>query len=179
MPSNQGDTKVENLPLDSQATSTQQKQAFEIFKKALSYNVIAKYDPAINQLVHISSYCVVYQFDGENWNKLNYQGPMALYSRKVPEIIDGKQFSVQEVTKEDHYTYGIIILNRAKPENFTIGILGSKHLIPQDMDKAMVVERKGELVIFKDFKGETFGLWLFDNKDRDYLYKFAQYCLAN
>jgi len=167
------------VEINNDSTDQQSAQAFDIFKKALTYNVIAKYDPAIDQLIHLSPYCVIYQFDGIDWNKLDYQGPIAFYSRKVSEIKEGAKFSVQDVMKHDIYQYGLILLNRAKPENFTIGLLGRKYLVESDLDKVIAVEKKEELVILNDFKGDTFGIWLFDEKDREYLYKFLTYCTEN
>ncbi|QOU23180.1 DEBR0S1_32682g1_1 [Brettanomyces bruxellensis] len=174
--SNNNKNETENTDSSSDQQSV---QAFDIFKKALTYNVIAKYDPTIDQLIHLSPYCVIYQFDGTDWNKLDYQGPIAFYSRKVSEIKEGAKFSIQDVMERDIYQYGLILLNRAKPENFTIGLLARKYLADSDLDRAIAVEKKEELVILNDFKGDTFGIWLFDEKDREYLYKFLSYCIEN
>ncbi|QPG75777.1 hypothetical protein FOA43_003138 [Brettanomyces nanus] len=157
----------------------QEQQTLEIYRKALTFNVIAKYDPLINQLIHLSSYCVVYKYEENDWNKLDYQGPIAFYSRSAAELSEATKFSVEQVLKQDHYKYGLIILNRAKPENFTIGFLGNDNLIAEDAGKGMFVESKEKLVIVRDFKGDTFGLWLFDPQDREYLYKFLKYCVDN
>ncbi|VEU21259.1 DEKNAAC102185 [Brettanomyces naardenensis] len=171
---------IEAAPQEAEnPTGEDQQQALDIYKKALTFNVIAKYDPLINQLIHLSPYCVVYKFSEEGWNKLDYQGPIALYSRNTPDIPEAEQVTVLQLLEKDYYKFGLIILNRAKPENFTIGLLGNKYLIDQEADHGMLIERKEELVIVRDFKGDTFGLWLFDEKDREYLYDFLKYCVEN
>lgn len=161
-------------PVDEQVQQTD-----EIYKKALTFNVIAKYDPKINQLIHLSSYGVVYEWNGNDWDKMEYQGPIAIYSRNAIPISEDKTLTVDEILKHDYYQYGLIILNRARPQNFTVGLLGNKHLVAEDKEKGMEAELVEELIMIRNFKGDTFGLWIFDPKDRQYICKFLRYCIDN
>lgn len=227
----------------------QEKQAFDIYRKALTFNVVSKYDPKINQLIHLSSYCVVYKFDDEisDWEKLDYQGPLIIYSRnfikskhaielqakkkriakirslqtknksngkskdksndnnndssssELPPnefINDANLVSITEVLKNDaFYEFGIIVLNRSKVENFSLGLIPNQNLIPDtlnlkylkrqkdidgfdDSNEKFIIEKNGELVIIKALDGNTYGLWLFDETDRDYVYKLLCYIVG-
>lgn len=163
-------------------------QTIEIYKQALTFNVIAKYDPSISQLLHISSYCVIYQYDEdiEDWTKSSYMGPIAVYSRR--SIWDNyrdddiKKLDVQTIVNSEHgeyYRFGLLVLNRAQPENFSLGFLGDKYLKQSEIesDQNLLVEKSDELIIVRDFNGKAFGLWIFDPKDRDYLYQLLMYCI--
>lgn len=164
-------------------------QAEEIFKQALSFNVIAKYDPAITQLLHISSYCVIYQYDedGEDWVKTSYMGPVAVYSRRSVWDKNSSDDKIEPVGVEDllnsktgeFYRFGLLVLNRSQPENFSLGFLGDKYLKEADIveEKNILVEKSEQLIIIRDFTRKAFGLWVFDEKDRDYLYKLLLYCI--
>ncbi|GME91371.1 hypothetical protein B5S32_g644 [[Candida] boidinii] len=231
----------------------QEKQAFDIYRKALTFNVISKYDPKINQLIHLSSYCVVYKFDDEisDWEKLDYQGPLIIYSRnfikskysielkfkkdqinkikslkskdkstddnnndnnnnnnnndesssssELPPnefINDSNLVSIKEVLKNDaFYEFGLIVLNRSKIENFSLGLIPNQNLIQDnlnlnnlknqkdidefdDSNEKFIIEKNGELVIIKALDGNTYGLWLFDETDRDYVYKLLCYIVG-
>lgn len=166
-------------------------QTTEIYKQALTFNVIAKYDPAISQLLHISSYCVVYQFDddAEDWVKTSYMGPVSVYSRrsiwdKYSEDSNVPTVSVDDVLSGKHgqyYKFGLLVLNRGQPENFSLGFLSDRYINQYDIDEErnLLVEKSDELIIVRDFNGKAFGLWLFDPKDREYLYKLLLYCTDN
>ncbi|GME83871.1 unnamed protein product [Ambrosiozyma monospora] len=115
--------QVQNKEYDNE------QQTLDIYKKALTFNVIAKYDPLISQLMYLSSYCVVYKFDEteNDWAKLDYQGPIAIYSRHYQDeyLLQQQQqpqsqqtrpkHSVSEIISNPasaHYSNGLIILNR-------------------------------------------------------------------
>jgi mRNA-decapping enzyme subunit 1 len=167
-------------------------QTLEIYKQALTFNVIAKYDPSISQLLHISSYCVIYQYDedGEDWVKSSYMGPIAVYSRRSAwdrysvdaDITTKMKVSVDDVLGGkigEYYKFGLLVLNRGQPENFSLGLLGDKYLNNSDIEEErnLLIEKSGELIIVRDFNGKAFGLWIFDEKDRDYLYQLLMYCV--
>lgn len=160
----------------------------EIYKQALTFNVVAKYDPSISQLHHISPYCVIYEYDedAEDWVKSSYMGPVCVYARRsewdkyddehspkvdVESIINSKTGA--------YYRFGLMVLNRSQPENFSIGLLGDNYIISKDIedDKSVLVEKTDELIIIRGFNNKTFGLWLFDEKDRDYMYQLLLYCI--
>jgi mRNA-decapping enzyme subunit 1 len=169
-----------------------ESQTTEIYKQALTFNVVAKYDPAITQLLHISSYCVIYQYDedAEDWVKTSYMGPVGVYSRRsfwdkysdnVPDN-EIEHVSVEDLLQAKHgeyYKFGLLVLNRVQPENFSLGFLGDRYLREVDIveERNMLVEKSDELIIVRDFEGKAFGLWIFDPKDRDYLYQLLLYCI--
>lgn len=180
-------------PPTGEAESTESaSQTTEIYKQALTFNVVAKYDPAITQLLHISSYCVIYQFDedAEDWVKSSYMGPVCVYARRSvwdkysEDISDDKiaTVSVDDLLKAkqgEYYKFGLLVLNRSQPDNFSLGFLGDKYLNEDDVveEKNLLIEKSDELIIVRDFNGKAFGLWIFDPKDRDYLYQLLLYCI--
>lgn len=179
--SNNGSSKKAN-------TATDSSQTIEIYKQALTFNVIAKYDPSIAQLLHISSYCVIYQYDedAEDWVKSSYMGPVSVYARrsiwdKVGDDKSIKKVSVDQILaakQGEYYRFGLLVLNRGQPENFSLGFLGDKYIQGDDVkdDRGLLVEKSDQLIIVRDFNGNAFGLWIFDEKDRDYLYQLLMYC---
>ncbi|KAG7693368.1 hypothetical protein KL949_000179 [Ogataea haglerorum] len=150
-------------------------KTLEIYKQALTFNVIAKYDPLIDQLVHLTSYCVVYRFDSDqnDWVKLDFQGPLAIYSRKSE--VAGPTPAPEVVQNDQLYTFGLIVLNRIKPENFSIGLISSKQLT--DPEDGIIVENTEKLIIVRDLSQQTYGLWIFDAADRDYICEILKYCI--
>lgn len=163
-------------------------QTLEIYKQALTFNVIAKYDPSISQLLHISSYCVIYQYDEEleDWVKSSYNGPVSVYARRSEWDKNDNQDNINKVNVDTilnakhgkYYRFGLLILNRAQPENFSLGFLGDKYITDDDVneERGLLVEKSDQLIIIRDFNGKAFGLWIFDEKDRDYLYQLLMYC---
>lgn len=176
--SSEGSTKIDD---------SENSQTATIFKQALTFNVIAKYDPHISQLLHISSYCVIYHYDedSQDWTKTSFNGPTCVYARR--SIWDDSnddninKVSVDELTNStqgNYYKFGLLVLNRSQPENFSLGFLADRYIDENDIneDKQLLVEKSDELIIVRDFTGKAFGLWVFDEKDRDYLYKILLYC---
>lgn len=163
-------------------------QTLEIYKQALTFNVIAKYDPSISQLLHISSYCVIYQYDEEleDWVKSSYNGPVSVYARRSEWDKNDNQDNINKVNVDTilnakhgkYYRFGLLILNRAQPENFSLGFLGDKYVTDDDVneERGLLIEKSDQLIIIRDFNGKAFGLWIFDEKDRDYLYQLLMYC---
>ncbi|ODV85887.1 hypothetical protein CANARDRAFT_27962 [[Candida] arabinofermentans NRRL YB-2248] len=160
----------------------QEKQTWEIYKNTLTFNVVAKYDPRINQFVHLTSYCVVYKFDEalNDWSKLDYQGPLIVYSRNCIAS-EPNSLKVSDVLSNDKlYQYGLMVLNRSKPENFSIGLLATKYLVEEDKEEwGLIVEKNEKLIIVRDFKGDTFGLWIFADEDRDYMSEILKFCIES
>lgn len=167
------------MPKEEPITSTEQQQTFDIYRKAMTFNILSRYDPQVNQLLYLSSHCVVYEFIDNDWSKLDYQGTICLYSRKEYE----KQSNIQQhsldtktIISNNLFQFGIIIFNRNKPENFSIGIIPNKFIANQS-DKKLIVEQQNELIIVKDLLGTVYGLWVFDSKDREMIYKMLDYCI--
>lgn len=163
-------------------------EAVEIYKQALTFNVVAKYDPSISQLLHISPYCVIYEYneDSGDWVKSSYMGPMCVYARRSEwDRYDDDHHPKVEVdavlnsSTGGYYRFGLLVLNRSQPENFSIGLLGDKYVIDKDIndERGLLIEKNDELIIIKDFNDKTFGLWLFDEKDREYMHQLLLYCI--
>lgn len=184
-------TEVANMTTNDNtaaADGADSAQTIEIYKQALTFNVIAKYDPLITQLLHISSYCVIYQYDeeAEDWVKSSYMGPVSVYARRSVWDKTGKDDNIARVNVDDilnakqgeYYRFGLLVLNRSQPENFSLGFLGDKYLSQENLDddRGLLIEKSDQLIIVRDFNGKAFGLWIFDKKDRDYLYQLLMYC---
>lgn len=206
-------TQFDSQSGDNAIKSTEEDNStFEIYKGALTFNVISRYDPSISQLLHISPYCVVYEYVEEDgsWSKAGFQGPLAIYSRgcqwdkkglgfdkstfkpheedsKIEskdtiDISDDSKVSTEQIVKNDSlYKFGLIVLNRLQPENFSIGILGDQYIKSEEIenDRGMFVEVMEEIVIVRDFNGKVWGLWLYDVNDREIVSKLLTYCLKN
>ncbi|CAK7901657.1 mRNA-decapping enzyme subunit 1 [[Candida] anglica] len=158
------------------------QKALEIYKNALNFNVIHRYDQAIKQLLYLTSHSVIYKFDDdtEEWIKTDYQGTMALYLR---------DFSLPQNSQpelEKLFCYGLILLNRNNPECFSLGLLPnkvSKHFFPHGVGSNGIVEMDVEindnLIIVKNLLGDIYGLWVFNEDDRLKLFKLLEFCLKN
>lgn len=161
------------------------KKALELYRSTLNFNVISRYDPAIKQLLHSTSHCVIYKFNDESqeWVKSEYQGTLALYLRdfQIPQNAIATYEDLQKL-----FCYGLILLNRTNPQCFSLGLLPNKvtqHFFPHGLNNnginAMDVELNDNLIIIKNILGEIYGLWVFNEEDRTKLFKLIQFCLNN
>lgn len=93
------------------------------------------------------------------------------------------------LTGRDIYSYGLIILNRMNPDNFSMGIVPNSVVNKRKVfdvmeDKAnplecMGVEVKDDLVIIKNLKHEVFGVWIHTIADRQNIYELIKYLLES
>ncbi|KAI5966298.1 DCP1 [Candida pseudojiufengensis] len=159
-------------------------EALKLYSNTLNFNVISRYDPAIKQLICSTSHCVVYRFneETEEWNKTDYQGSLALYARSLGSF--SQTISITDY--QELFTYGLILLNRNNPDCFSIGLIPtkvSKQYLPNGIDDSeiseMDVELNDNLIIVRNLMGEIFGLWVFNEEDRQTLYKSIEFCLNN
>ena len=160
------------------------QKALDLYKNTLNYNVISRYDAQVKQLLYTTSHCVIYRFEPETqeWVKTDYQGTLALYLRHFKADVPPRPLC--EADLQDLFCYGLILLNRLSPENFSIGLLPNnaiKTLFPNGVGnngvREMNVEINDNLIIVKNVLGEIFGLWVFNEDDRRKLFKLIQFCL--
>lgn len=173
--------------VDVTAEQITQTEAVDLYRNTLNFNVISRYDPAIKQLLFTSSHCVVYKFgEEEDWIKTDYQGTVLLYLRdyKLPDANRTDPLNYQDL--QNLFCYGLILLNRTKPENFSLGLLSNKmnrHFLPRGLPHMpmfeMAVELNDTIIIVKNVLGEVYGLWVYDEQDRMKLFKTLEYCLNN
>ncbi|EDO16213.1 hypothetical protein Kpol_1014p33 [Vanderwaltozyma polyspora DSM 70294] len=187
---------------DSESNSA---MTMEFYRKALNFNVISRYDPKIKQLLFHTPHASVYQWDFEKdeWNKLEYQGVLAIYLRDISngDMLPPKEESIASLntdnqsssgtmlTGRDIYNYGLIILNRINPDNFSMGIVPNSVINKRSVFNAsesqenpletMGVEVKDDLVIIKNLKHEVFGIWIHTVADRENIYELIKYLLEN
>lgn len=189
------------------------EQALDFYRKALNFNVIGRYDPKIKQLLFHTPHASVYKwdFDRDEWAKLEYQGVLAIYLRDVSNMQDtlppqdnsmessmltgsvGQSYEAysqgEVLSGRDIYNYGLIILNRINPDNFSMGIVPNsvvnKRKVFDSIEDAenplecMGVEVKDELVIIKNLKHEVYGIWIHTVEDRKSVYELVKYLLEN
>lgn len=174
------------------------QKALELYRNALNFNVINRYDPAIKQLLYHTSHCVIYKFaeEKEEWVKTDYQGTLALYLRDfklptAPHQNSQGQFPppLPAYTYQDLqnlFCYGLMLLNRNNPECFSLGLLPNKitkHFFPHGLNGNGIVEMNVEindnLIIVKNLLGDIYGLWVFNEDDRQKLVKLLEFCLKN
>ncbi len=151
--------------------------AMLLHRQTLNYNVLARYDPKINQLLYTSSHCVVYKYASatEEWEKSDYQGVLMLYSRNYDRLNDPANTQKGNL---DSYAYGIVVLNRSSPANFSIGVIPRTVSVARRLIE-MEAYISGEYLIVKNSEGKTYGLWIFDEKDRQPLTSMLEFCLSN
>lgn len=130
-------------------------QSYSMYTKTLTYNVIIRYDPKLTGLLYETPLCQVFKYKKEAWEKTDYNGVLAVYSR------DGST---------DGYDHGVIILNRVTPENFSLGLL-SKAKSASLGKREMVIEYQTDYIIIQDTEGNVWGYWIHEVNDRDEVYK--------
>lgn len=171
----------DNMATEQQITP---KEALELYKNTLNHNVIARYDAQVKQLLYSTSHCVIYKFDPapQEWIKTDYQGTLALYLRNFSPAVPPRPLTRLDL--QNLFCYGLILLNRHSPENFSIGLLPNhacRTLFPHGVEnngvREMNVEINDNLIIVKNVLGEIYGLWVFDEDDRQKLYKLIGFCL--
>lgn len=214
------------------ASSEDTTNALEFYRKALNYNVIGRYDPKIKQLLFHTPHASIYKWDftKDEWNKLDYQGVLAIYLRDIEEgtsilANESEESNLQDTVSstnkssvnsnqknnskknkgfsytpqhyssgivlegKDIYNYGLIVLNRINPDNFSMGIVPNsvinkrKLFDPTENEKnpleIMGVEVKDDLVIIKNLKHEVYGIWIHTIADRQNIYELIKYLLEN
>lgn len=172
------------------ATTEQQQitpeKAFELYKNTLNFNVISRYDPAVKQLLYTTSHCVIYKYDEptQEWVKSDYQGTLALYLRDFVNPANAGALAYLDLQRL--FCYGLILLNRLNPGCFSLGLLPNKisrQYLPNGLANngvtEMDVEINDNLIIVKNLLGEIYGLWVFNEDDRQKLYKLMSFCLSN
>ncbi|SMN19479.1 similar to Saccharomyces cerevisiae YOL149W DCP1 Subunit of the Dcp1p-Dcp2p decapping enzyme complex, which removes the 5' cap structure from mRNAs prior to their degradation [Maudiozyma saulgeensis] len=103
--------------------------------------------------------------------------------------IIGQNSSSTVLSGKDIYNYGLIILNRMNPDNFSMGIapnsvINKRKVFDVIENKAnplecMGVEVKDDLVIIKNLKHEVFGIWIHTIADRQNIYELIKYLLES
>lgn len=204
------------MNVDSANTRASSDMTLEFYRKALNFNVIGRYDPKIKQLLFHTSHAAVYKWDcsTDGWSKLEYQGVLAIYLRDVSNhedllpalgnndntVITGatttqqngigsESPSSQLLTGHDIYNYGLIIINRINPDNFSLGIapnsaINKRKIFNPEEDvrqplHTMGVEVKDDLLIIKSLTREVFGIWIHNESDRNNIYELIKYLLEN
>lgn len=214
------------------ASADDTTNALEFYRKALNYNVIGRYDPKIKQLLFHTPHASIYKWDftKDEWNKLDYQGVLAIYLRDIGDgasilANESEESNLQDnvsstnsisansnqkknskknkgfsytpqhyssgtvLEGKDIYNYGLIVLNRINPDNFSMGIVPNsvinkrKLFDPTENEKnpleKMGVEVKDDLVIIKNLKHEVYGIWIHTIADRQNIYELIKYLLEN
>lgn len=181
-------------------------RSLELYRKPLNFNVIRRYDPKIKQLLFHTPHSTLYKWDinDNKWNKLEYQGVLAIYLRDIAEGADllvpsrdqqqdangSNEIKAGEVLYgRDIYNYGLIILNRINPDIFSIAIapncsVNKRKLFATQEDalqplEVMGVELKDDLVIIKNLRKEVYGIWIYTPADRQNVYDLLMYLLEN
>lgn len=162
------------------------QNGLELYRNALNFNVISRYDSKIRQLLYHTSHCVVYKFDAasEEWEKTDYLGTLALYLRDFAAPQRGMPPTL--ATLQSLFCYGLILMNRNNPECFSLGLLPNgttSKIFPHGVNNngilQMEVELNGNLIIVKNLMGEIYGLWVFSEAEREKLFKLLEFCLTN
>lgn len=145
------------VPKDDEEEEQQQILANRaLFAQTLTFNVIGRYDPKLSNLLLTQANSQIYEYDLDSgeWLKLPFRGPLAIYSRSGYEDDDG-------------YHAGLIVLNKEKVENFSIGIMSVKNSAKLDKGE-MKVEDIESLTVIKSTDGKTYGIWVQDDKESLY-----------
>lgn len=130
----------------------------------INYAVIRKHDPALTQLFFTSSMCSVYKFNiaAEQWDKTEVQGSLFMYSRVA----------------NDDYPYAALVLNRNNNQDFFLGITPT-HISLERGRIPLSVKLEDKFLMVQVSPEEIYGLWLFDEIDREKLNGLMSWCLTN
>lgn len=178
-------TSSSNVMVSEQQNISPQ-EALGLYKNTLNFNVISRYDPAVKQLLYTTSHCVLYKYDdsSQEWIKTDFQGALTLYLRDFVSPTTPGPFNYSDLQKL--FCYGLLLLNRLNPEFFSLGLLPNKitkHYFPHGLNGngilEMGVEIADNLIMVKNLLGEIYGLWIFNEEDRQKLFKLMSFCLDN
>lgn len=162
------------------------EEALGLYKNTLNFNVISRYDPEVKQLLYTTSHCVLYKYDdsSQEWVKTDFQGALTLYLRDFESPNSGVPLEYSDLQRL--FCYGLLLLNRLNPECFSLGLLPNKvtaHYFPNGLKgngvQQMDVEIADNLIMVKNLLGQIYGLWIFNEDDRQKLYKLMSFCLNN
>lgn len=97
--------------------------------------------------------------------------------------------NMETLTGRDIYNYGLIILNRLNPDNFSMGIVPNSVVHKRKVFNAaedkvnrlecMGIEVREDLLIIKNLKCEVYGLWIHTVADRKNVYELIKYLLES
>jgi mRNA-decapping enzyme subunit 1 len=147
------------------------KDQEESTKISYNYAVLLKHDPYLAQIICSSTICNVYKFNLElaEWEKLNCLGTLFVYSR-VAKTVDA-------IGDSKKYPYGLIVLNRLNLENFSLGISPVSRSRAAS-DPEMEVKLEDPFIMVQACDGAMYGLWLFNEADREPVLSTMQWCLS-
>jgi len=149
-------------------TETLLDNEFSLYTKTLTFNVIGRYDPKIDRLLYHTSHCQLYKFnESQEWEKMEYSGVLAVYSRKTSEE------NIGTVNVDDIYNHGLIILNRTSPENFSVGLLSNEESRKLGISE-IKTEYQTDYIIIKNLAGDIFGFWIHEEKDRNSVFSLIK-----
>jgi hypothetical protein len=139
-------------------------------KQAYNYAVISRHDTKLAQVFFTSAICNVYKFDIEagEWDKLNCQGTLFIYSRVARESSD--------VGDAKRFPYGLMVLNRLSLDNFILGLTPVSISAKTD-EPEMEVELEDPFIMIQAADGAMYGLWLFHEADRSVAETTIAWCL--
>lgn len=139
-------------------------------RQAYNYAVISRHDSNLAQIFFTSSICNVYKFDIDSgeWDKLNCQGTLFIYSRVAKDADD--------VGDSKKFPYGLMVLNRLSLDNFTLG-LTPLSISAKSGDPEMEANLTDPFIMIQAADGAMYGLWLFFEQDRPTAVSTISWCL--
>lgn len=158
--------KKKNEPNGKPVTATSE----DLNTSRLNYNytVISKLDKYVAQIICSSPICNVYKFNIESgeWDKLNCQGSVFVYSRAAKE-------DVGDTLK---FPYAVIVINRLNMDDFSVGITPLS-IARRTEDLEMEVKYEDPFIMIHGSDGAMYGLWLFNESDRELFRTTIDWCL--
>lgn len=153
------------------ASNGSQSQTEALTASFYNYSVLLRHDPHLAQLFVTSSICNVYRFNIEKseWDKTNYQGTLFIYSRVEKEGLGPGNTGI--------FPYGLMVLNRLSLEDFTLGIT-PEAISTRQGGPEVAVEMEGNFIMIQAADGVMYGLWVFDETDRQLVLSTLQHCIA-
>lgn len=140
-------------------------------RQKYNYSVLGRHDPRIYQIFFTSSICNVYKYDLEEnqWEKLNCQGTLFIYSRVARDPND--------IGDTQKYPYALMVLNRLSIENFTLGITPLSLAKEFNDGSEMDINMEDPFIMVQSSDEQMYGLWLFHDQDRERTLTTLQWCL--
>lgn len=132
---------------------------------SLNSKVLQRRDSKLSKILLTSPICNVYKynFSDNDWDRLDVQGPLFVYTRQ---------------NNDGDYPYAAFVMNRLGLEDFYIGLCPKSWSVKHEK-APMRVTLDDPLLMIEECAETTYGLWLFDENDRVKCLKLLEDCLES
>lgn len=133
-------------------------------KQLYNHYVLKKHDPCLDKIIYTSNIGEVYEFNNstEAWEQMQCKGTVFLYSR----------------ISNDQYPYAILVLNRENTKDFFLGITPAQQAAARGV-LPMETDLQENTVMIQVNETRVYGIWLFEENDRNNFVSLTRWCISN